>query len=151
MDAIALLKADHKEVKGLFRDVEALGEKAFAAREKLFLKIADALTQHTQIEERVFYPAFKERTKSATDQRNEVLEAFEEHSVAKTLISELRALDPKDETYAPKLTVLIEAVEHHVKEEEGTLFKMARELFDSAELTALGERLREAKQAVPVG
>lgn len=150
MDAITLLKNDHREVKALFAEVKALGEKAHVAREKLFAKIDAALSLHAEIEEKIFYPAFKERTKPATDERSEILEATEEHAVAKTLIGELRSLDCKDETYAAKLTVLMENVEHHVKEEEGTMFKMARELFDAPELTELGARLSDAKSSVPV-
>ncbi|MBV8283707.1 MAG: hemerythrin domain-containing protein [Candidatus Eremiobacteraeota bacterium] len=144
MDAIALLKRDHAEVKEMFEQVEALSERATATRGKLFQKIDAALELHTQIEEQVFYPAFKERAEDS-EEREKILEAFEEHHVAKAVIAELKELDPSDETFAPKLNVLMEAVRHHIKEEEGQLFKMARELFDRDELTELGERLEAAK------
>jgi len=144
MDAIALLKRDHTEVKELFSQVEELSERATASRAKLCEKIVQALELHTQIEEGIFYPAFKSRAEDE-EEREKILEAFEEHNVAKTLIGELQNLDPTDETFQPKLMVLIESVRHHIKEEEGQIFKMARELFEKDELNELGEELETAK------
>jgi hemerythrin-like domain-containing protein len=145
MDAIALLKQDHAEVKELFKQVDALGERANATRAKLFAKIDSALEVHTQIEEEIFYPTFKARAEDSQE-REEVLEALEEHGIAKMLLQELQELEPSDEAFQPKLSVLMEAVQHHIKEEEGTLFKMARELFDRDELSNLGEQLAAAKK-----
>lgn len=144
MDAIALLKRDHAEVKELFSQAEELSERATASRGKLCEKITQALELHTKIEEGIFYPAFKSRAEDS-EERETVLEAYEEHAVAKMLIGELQAMDPSDETFSPKLTVLMESVRHHIKEEEGKIFKMARELFDKDELNGLGEQLEAAK------
>lgn len=149
MDAIALLKQDHTEVKKLFSEVEALGERAHASRRKLFQKISEALELHTMIEENVFYPAFRSRAED-TEERDQVLEALEEHGVAKILLGELQGLPPTEETFKPKLSVLMESVRHHIKEEEGQLFKTARNLFDVEELKELGERLQSAKKILPV-
>lgn len=145
MDAISLLKKDHATVKGLFKEVEDLGDRATTSRRKLFDRINQELTLHAQIEEHIFYPAFKERAED-TEERNTVLEAFEEHAIVKTLLHELEGLEPSDETYAPKLTVLMELVRQHVKEEEGTLFRMAREMFDRDELEQVGQELEAAKE-----
>ncbi|MFN2450579.1 MAG: hemerythrin domain-containing protein [Candidatus Baltobacteraceae bacterium] len=145
MDAIKLLKEDHKKVKALFAEVEDLGDRASAQRKKLFQRIDRELTVHSTIEETVFYPEFKSRADNS-EEKDEVLEAYEEHNIVKTLIGELENLDPKDETYKPKLSVLKEMVDHHVKEEETTMFKMAREMFEKDELNELGERLMSAKQ-----
>lgn len=144
MDALKLLKADHKKVKTLFGEVEELGDRATAQRKKLFQKIDEELTIHSKIEETIFYPEFRRRAGNG-EEKEEVLEAYEEHGIVKTLIGELESLDPKDETYKPKLNVLKEMVEHHVKEEEGPMFKMARELFEPEELDELGERIMVAK------
>ncbi len=145
VDALRLLKEDHKKVKLLFGEVEGLGDRANAQRKKLFARIDKELTVHAKIEETIFYPEFRRRAENS-EERDEVLEAYEEHAIVKNLIHELEALDPKDETYKPKLSVLKELVNHHVKEEEGPMFKMARELFDKEELNEIGERLMEAKQ-----
>jgi iron-sulfur cluster repair protein YtfE (RIC family) len=144
-DAIALLKEDHKRVKALFKETEELGDRAFAARAKLFEQIDRELQLHTKVEEEIFYPAFKAKSKSASDERDEVLEAYEEHAAAKELIAKLEGTDPKDETYKAKLQVLSEEIAHHVKEEETTMFPMARDLFSEAELTQLGAQISALK------
>lgn len=145
MDALKLLKQDHKNVKALFGEVEELGARASAQRKKLFTQIDRELTVHAQVEETIFYPEFRKRAGKG-EETDEVLEAYEEHSLVKTVIGELENLDPKDETYRPKLNVLKELVDHHVKEEEREMFKMARELFDPEELEELGERIAAAKE-----
>lgn len=145
MDAIKLLKEDHKKVKALFEEVEALGDRATTQRKNLFQEIDKELTLHSKIEETLFYPEFKKRAEDS-EERDEVLEAYEEHGVVKVMIGELEDLDPKDEKYKPKLNVLKELVMHHVKEEEGELFPMAREIFEPDELKNIGERIVEAKE-----
>ena len=145
MDALKLLKEDHKKVKALFEEVEGLGDRASTQRKNLFAQIDEELTLHSKIEETLFYPEFKKRAENS-EERDEVLEAYEEHGVVKVMIGELEDLDPKDETYKPKLTVLKELVMHHVKEEEGELFKMAREIFEPEELNKIGERITRAKK-----
>lgn len=145
MDALKLLKADHKKVKMLFGEVEELGDRASTQRSKLFQKIDQELTIHAKVEETIFYPEFRRRAGKG-EEKEEVLEAYEEHNIVKTLIGELENLDAKDETYKPKLSVLKELVEHHVKEEEGPMFKMARELFEPDELDEIGERIMTAKE-----
>lgn len=150
MDALKLLKEDHKKVKALFGEVEELGDRATSARKKLFAQIDQELTIHSKVEETIFYPEFRRRAAKG-DEREEVLEAYEEHHVVKTIIGELEDLDPTDETYKAKLNVLKEMVEHHVKEEEGPMFHMARELFDKDELEVLGERIMTAKEELGAG
>lgn len=145
MDALKLLKEDHKKVKALFGEVEALGDRATGHRKKLFQQIDQELTIHAKIEETIFYPEFRRRANKG-EEREEVLEAYEEHGIVKSIIGELEDLDPKDETYKAKLSVLQDLVDHHVKEEEGPMFKMARELFDKEELDEIGERIMTAKE-----
>ncbi len=145
MDAIALLKSDHRTVEGLFKRVEEQSDTAHATRGKLFAEIKGALTVHAEIEEKIFYPAFKARTKRNTEQSDEVLEAYEEHGNVKAMLEKLSALKPDDETYNAKLQVLSDLVKHHVKEEETELFKQAKQLFDGAELEELGEELEAAR------
>lgn len=150
MDAIKLLKEDHKKVKALFEEVEGLGERAATQRKNLFQKIDRELTLHAKIEETLFYPEFKKRAEDS-EERDGVLEAYEEHGVVKAMIGELEKLDPKDEKYKAKLTVLKELVLHHVKEEEGELFPMAREMFEPDELAQIGERIVKAKKKAGAG
>ena len=146
MDAISLLKADHKVVSGLFEKIEALSDTAHASRAKLFAEVEEALTVHAEIEETIFYPALKAKTKANTEESDEVLEAYEEHANVKAMIAKLGSTEPKDETYNAKLQVLMELVKHHVKEEETEMFKDARELLEAGELKDLGAQMAAAKE-----
>lgn len=146
MDAITLLKSDHREVEALFKEVEDLGDTAHISRGKLFQKIDAALSVHAEIEEKIFYPALKAKTKLNTEPSDEVFEAYEEHDNVKGMLAKLEATDPADNTYNAKLQVLMELVKHHVKEEETEMFKQARQLLDEAELKELGSQLEAAKK-----
>ena len=150
MDAISLLKQDHRDVKALFREFQGLGDRAESSRQKLFEAIDEALTLHTKIEERLLYPAVKERANS--DERLSVLESYEEHAVVKTLLKEIEKIDPSDETYRAKVKVVIDCVEHHVEEEEekGGLFDIARELLGQEALEAMAEQIEAMKEKAGV-
>src|SRR3982751_1004315 len=121
-DAIALLKADHREVEDMFEQFE----KARTDDRKLELatKVCNALKVHTTIEEEIFYPAFLE----ATEDKDLHHEAEVEHNGAKKLIAEIEASGPDDDYYDAKVKVLSEMIKHHVKEEEqsGGMFAEAK-------------------------
>jgi hypothetical protein len=141
-DAIALLKADHREVEGWFEQFE----KAKSDDRKLELaqKICNALRAHTTIEEEIFYPAFLE----ATEEEDIHHEAEVEHDGAKNLIAQIEASGPDDEYYEAKVTVLSEMIKHHVKEEEkpGGMFAKARK--SDMDLQTLGSQLKARKDEV---
>ncbi|MDB5092340.1 MAG: hemerythrin [Candidatus Eremiobacteraeota bacterium] len=145
-DAIALLKADHKKVKGLFAETDDLSDRATTQLKRIGDQVCQELTVHAEIEETLFYPAVKDRTQRGhKEERDLVLESYEEHSLVKKIISDLEAIDASDESYRPKLKVLREMVEQHVKEEERELFPGARELLNEDELMELGMRMTELK------
>jgi len=145
-DAIALLKADHKKVKELFGQVEDTSERAKVQLQRLGDEICQELTVHTQIEEQIFYPAIKERVERGhKEEKDQVLEAYEEHAAAKKVIEDIQAVDASDESYKPKLTTLSELIDHHVKEEEKEMFPSVKGLFDEDELLELGTRMAELK------
>jgi hemerythrin superfamily protein len=141
MDAIELLTDDHRKVKRLLDELDSTTERAVKTREELFSRIKRELTVHEVIEEEIFYPALKEHPRA----KDIVLEAYEEHHVVDTLMGELSALPYDDETWGAKFTVMKENIEHHVDEEEGDMFKKARQVFDAAELDQLGEVMAERK------
>ena len=141
MDAITMLKADHDKVKQLLTELESTTERGVKTREELFATIKGELTVHEVIEEEIFYPALKEHPKA----RDIVLEGYEEHHVVDLLMGELSALPAEDETWSPKAKVMKENVEHHIEEEEGEMFKQARQVFDRQELEDLGARMAERK------
>src|SRR2546423_12884903 len=96
MDAIVLLKEDHKTVEKLFKQFEKAGKEAHAEKRRIVSGIVEALTQHAYIEEEIFYPAAREAVPETSDH---VLESVEEHHVVVWMLSELVGLEPDDERY----------------------------------------------------
>jgi hemerythrin-like domain-containing protein len=142
MDALQLLKTDHDKVKKLLNEGDATTERAEKTRTELFATIKRELTVHEEIEETIFYPALRDHPKA----KDIVLEAYEEHNVVDTIMSELEQTDVTDETWAAKFTVMKENLEHHIEEEEGEMFKQARQVFEAAELQELGDRMAAMKE-----
>jgi len=146
MDAIVLLKDDHKTVNNLFRQFEKAKDASPSAKKKIVDQIIEELTVHAYIEETYFYPAAREAVPTTTDH---ILESVEEHHVVVWMLSELASLDPADEHYDPKVRVLIENVRHHVEEEEKEWFPKVREAMGRKALADLGEVLASAKAEAP--
>jgi hemerythrin superfamily protein len=145
-DAIALLKADHRVVEELFKRFEGTGERALKTRQLLVDKMLRELVTHTYIEEQVFYPFVRSLNKKLND---ETLEALEEHHAAKATLAELQVMNASEERFTPKVTVLIESVRHHVKEEEHELFPEVRKASNRHDLVALVPALEAAKAHAP--
>jgi iron-sulfur cluster repair protein YtfE (RIC family) len=141
MDAIKLLTHDHDEMKKLLNQLEETTERGIKIRTELFAKVRRELEIHESIEEEIFYPALKEHPKA----KDIVLEGIEEHHVVDGIVAELEVVPVDDETWAAKLTVMRENVEHHMEEEEGDMFPKARTVFDKDELEDLGSRMEERK------
>jgi iron-sulfur cluster repair protein YtfE (RIC family) len=146
MNPIRLLKSQHRNVEALFKKVADAGEAE--ERRDLLGQIASSLALHMKLEEDIFYPAVRQlQTKKA---EHMVLEAYEEHHVVKLVLAEVPELDPEDERFEVKVTVLQELIEHHVEEEEKEMFKLAGKL-DPEELEALGDQMaQEAEKSAPV-
>jgi iron-sulfur cluster repair protein YtfE (RIC family) len=143
MDPIQLLKKQHREVEALFKKIAKTG--SAEQRRAQLDELASNLKLHMTIEEAIFYPAVQQLpTKKAEEM---ALEAYEEHAVVKLVLAELPGVDPEDERFDAKMTVLSELIEHHVEEEEDEMFKTAKTL-GTAELTALGDRMAAEVEAV---
>jgi hemerythrin superfamily protein len=138
MNAIKLLKHQHREVEVLFKQLHKA--RLGGPRRSLFEKIADALAVHAAIEEKHFYPSVKEKTTEGI-----LLESVEEHLAMKRVIADLLQLDANDETFAAKVKVLEDEVEHHVGEEEETLFPRVERMFDDEALESLGEAMERTQ------
>jgi hemerythrin-like domain-containing protein len=141
VNAIAMLKADHDKVKDLLARLETTTERGVKTRAELFATIKGELTVHEIIEEEIFYPELKAHPKA----KDIVTEGFEEHHVVDLLMGELEDLDVADESWGAKALVMKENVEHHIEEEEGEMFRTARQVFDQVELDDLGERMAKRK------
>ena len=137
MNAITMLTDDHRAVKKLLSELESTTDRGVKTREELFSRIKAELTVHEIIEEEIFYPELKKHPKA----KDIVLEGYEEHSVVDTLMGELSSLPFDDERWGAKAKVMQENIEHHIEEEEGEMFKNARQIFDQSELEELGNRM----------
>ncbi|MFJ1604583.1 hemerythrin domain-containing protein [Streptomyces sp. NPDC088253] len=146
MDGIVLLKEDHKTVEKLFKQFEKAGDDAHTEKRKIADQVIEELTTHTWIEEKIFYPAARE---ADPDTKDDVLESVEEHHVVLWMLSELKDLDPADERFDAKMTVLMENVRHHVEEEEKEWFPDVRKAMGRNRLTELGEQMEAAKKKAP--
>lgn len=143
MDAIELLTADHNEVRALFEQFKQAKEADDMDRMRQVQKeIFSELETHTRIEEDIFYPAVRETEDE--DLTETVAEGVQEHHVVKVLMREIEDVSG-EETFASKMTVLIENVEHHADEEESEMFPELREKMGEARLQELGAELEAAK------
>ena len=144
-DAIVMLKADHKEVRGLFREFQKASTTP-ARKGKLVDKIIELLTAHTYIENEVMYPRVRALL---PDLEDDVLESYEEHHVADLLVMELAPMSYDDERFVAKATVLIENVDHHIEEEEQEWFPKVRQALGRKQLQELGERMASLRRDAP--
>jgi len=141
-DAVDLLDADHKAVKKLFIDFNALCDDGAApqAREQVASKICQALLVHAQIEEEIFYP----EVRSGTGDEALVDEAIDEHAQAKEAIAQIQGMDPTDDQYDDAVKRLGELIDAHVLEEREQMFLEARQ--SQVDLKGLAVRLFERKK-----
>ena len=142
MNAMTLLKEDHQKVKKMLAELESTTERGVKTREELFTKVKQELVVHEAIEEEIFYPALKEHPKT----KEIALEGYEEHHVVDTVMAEMEGIAYDDEQWGAKFTVMKENLEHHIEEEEGEMFKQAKQVFDEDELVQLGEYMEARKE-----
>ena len=140
-DAIALLEADHRRMEDLLKQGEKTTDRAVKGRRELLKTLTAELKAHELIEEKILYPALKEHPEA----KDIVLEGYQEHHVADILVKELHGLARDDEKWGAKFKVLTESLEHHIKEEEGKMFRTARGIFSREDLQQMGARMVRMK------
>lgn len=140
LDAMDLLKLDHMKVELLFMQIRATRDKK--VREKLVRSLAKELETHARLEESIFYPECEKHE----ELRDQILESYEEHDQIKTLLADIQSSPSGSPQFMAKLTVLMEDVNHHVQEEEETLFPKVRETLQSRAIARLTAELQQAKQ-----
>jgi iron-sulfur cluster repair protein YtfE (RIC family) len=142
VNALSLLKEDHDKVRDMLGKLDQTTERAVKTREELFTKLKSDLEVHETIEEELLYPALKEHSQT----KEIALEAWEEHHVVDVVMGEISETPFDDEIWAAKLTVMKENLEHHIEEEEGELFKQARDVIGAEGLEELGRRMEARKK-----
>jgi len=145
-DAIVLLKADHKEIRRLFRTFQGAGDKAAKTKASLAKQIISTLTVHTYIENEVMYPEVRALLPELEES---VLEGYEEHHVTDVLCTEFAAMSPRSERFNAKAHVLMETVTHHIDEEEQAWFPQVRAGLGRKKLQEIGDKLQQTRRKAP--
>ena len=146
-NAITMLKSDHATVKRLLRELNETTERATKERERLVSELEREIKTHAQVEEEVFYPAFKAATEK-TDDVDMFYEAAEEHHIVDMVLPALKSANPKSHEFEAKAKVLKDLIEHHIKEEENEMFAAARRVFDEDQLRELGDLMASRKESI---
>ncbi len=150
MDAITLLREDHRRIEKLSASFERTSQRAKKTQRRIVDRMAGELTIHTALEEHVFYPLVRQSVPDATFA---VLEGLEEHHVVELLLNELAEISPSDEQFVPKVMVLIQTVRRHVEREERDVFPRMRQSVGRARVVEIGDAMRKlqrkAKAASP--
>jgi hemerythrin-like domain-containing protein len=147
-DAIVLLKDEHKEIRREFRAYERTTDTESAKRGEVADRIIGLLTAHTYIENEVMYPRVRALVPAL---EHDVLQSYEEHHVADLLVSEIAGMEPYEERFDAKMSVLIENVQHHMDEEEREWFPQVREALGRNALQEIGRDLLRAREDAPRG
>ena len=146
-NAITMLKSDHATIKRLCRELNATSDRAIKERERLVNEIERVLKTHAQLEEEVFYPAFLEKTQN-TSAEDMFYEAAEEHHIVDMVLPALKTANPKSHEFEAKGKVLLDLLEHHIKEEEGEMFTKSRQLFSDKQLRELGDLMQTRRDSI---
>jgi iron-sulfur cluster repair protein YtfE (RIC family) len=139
-DAVQMLEEQHAEATALFMKLQRLTDPVICAA--VFRTLNARLRDHAAIEEKIFYPAFRERARGRM-QADEVREALHEHQAVKSALEDLEKADPKSASFKSKLATLRNLVEHHVREEEREMLPQARRLFTGQQLEELAFRMTQ--------
>jgi len=142
-DGLALLKADHAEIKRLLKQLNEMEGGEAKDHEDLLNQIETKLKTHTAIEEQILYPAFKRAVQEGD--KHLYFEAVEEHGLVDIVLPELMETDLGSHEFKAKAKVLLDLVEHHSEEEESEMFPRAKKAIGAKELRALSERMAELK------
>ena len=145
IDAITLLKTDHKKVRVLLETLDKTD--APARRTKLLSQIEAEVKAHAKVEEEIFYPAFKRKAEDS-EELEMFFEAKEEHGLVDIMLPKAKASNPASEEFGARAKVLKDLIVHHAKEEEKEMFKAAKKLFDRDELKSLGAQMQRRKREI---
>ncbi len=143
MDLFELLESEHEQLEGILEQLEETSPTS-SQRQDLFMKLKRELKPHMKAEEAVLYPALMEHSSC----RQDALEAIEEHHAAELIFNEMDSMSLQDEHWSAKLVVLTELVQHHVEEEESTIFDDAREFLSENQLDSIMKQFQQQKKQV---
>lgn len=143
-DILNVLKAEHSDLRKLFKELDATTDRAVKKRASLLKEIEQNLLPHAKWEETVFYPAFAER--ASHEGLKTHAEAVEEHRVVeKMVMPDVKSAEIDSREFAGNAKVFADLIDHHAKEEETTMFAEARKLFSKEERAQMAVDYEEWK------
>jgi hemerythrin superfamily protein len=142
MNAIELLKQDHKEAMGMIDELQTADKGNRTLTKQLFTQLKQALTLHTQMEEQVFYPALEKHEETS----DMIQEAYSEHQDVDELLAEMATMQAGNDDFMDRLTELRDNIEHHVGEEESEMFPAAERVLGESRLQEMGRQMQQMKQ-----
>lgn len=138
-DVVDLIMEDHREVERLFEELRTQPEK----RSLTVPVLVGLLTAHSRAEEAEVYPVAREEASAS----EEVAHSQKEHAEAEELLTKLEQTDPESPQFDEVLAQVVEAVTHHVEEEESKVLPTMREGLDSSRLDELGEAFAASRKS----
>ncbi|MFA5073309.1 MAG: hemerythrin domain-containing protein [Nitrospirota bacterium] len=138
-----LMTTDHEKVKDIFDEIEATRMSSMKTREKLLLQLKSEILPHMHAEEEFFYPLLMENQDE--DGKIIMYEAYAEHKNARFALAEVEKISPEDPRWIAEVQVLAEQVRHHIKEEEGKVFKLASQVLDKSTSESLAQQFHQIK------
>lgn len=149
MSLFTLLKTEHREVERLLGQIQTMLKAGREDREVIdtFREMSEKLFAHAKAEESVVYSQLRERDET----KKFAYEALEEHQIVVNLLAKLQASDVVTDQWRGRFKILMEAVVHHVEEEESTAFPLMRKAFSREELEKMAEDMEIAEVSVKEG
>jgi hemerythrin-like domain-containing protein len=148
MDALTLVRQDHRRVENLLERVERLEADDAGERVVLLGQLQAAIRHHVDAEEAILFPIFRERARRAEVDLAPLDQAIEQHRLISRLAGELAATGPRDPALEAKLTVLTEQVRTHLDTEEASLLTAIEDLLDDDTLLELGRRMEQRDRII---
>jgi hemerythrin-like domain-containing protein len=148
MDALTLVRQEHRRLEGLLERLEHSDGDHADERAVLFDQLRNALRHHVDQEESILYPIFRERARRAEVDLGPLDQALEQHRLIDRLTRELTEAGPGDATLEAKLTVLTEQVRSHLDAEDSVLLTAIEDLIDDDTLLELGRRMEQRDRVI---
>jgi hemerythrin-like domain-containing protein len=145
MDAVQVLRREHREIDRLLRELQSAGEREARKRKQLRKQLVEELSVHQDLEEQVVYPTAEQevsKTKPA------VLKAREQHELLKGLLRQIEGMQPQEERFDPRVAVLADLTRAHFEEEDATVLIPLADALTADQLRELGRRLEEGRAAI---
>ncbi|WP_190394278.1 hemerythrin domain-containing protein [Nocardiopsis quinghaiensis] len=137
-DAITLITQDHRRMEELFDRLQSEPDQ----RPRLLDEIEAMLTAHSRAEEDEVYPA----TAEASGERAQVQHSTEEHHEAEELLRRLKDCDPNSGEFDERCREFVDAVKHHVDEEESEVLPALRDAVSEKRVQELGRAFSERRE-----